>query len=403
MKKKVIIFVFIFIFIIILFVGLYFSFMKDNSKEASLKKEKPQEPKINKVDQLLNKMTIEEKIAQMLILYYTKDTVDENLKDILENTKPGGFIIMKDNITTFEKTKTFISDLKNNSEIPLIISIDQEGGIVQRLQYLTDIKPTYIPNMLSLGKTNDQDLAYNVGKVMAEQLKTLGVNVDYSPVLDIYSNPNNTVIGKRSFGASKELVSKMALSVAKGLEDNQIVPTYKHFPGHGDTDVDSHTALPVINKTYDELKANELVPFKEAIKNNAKIIMVGHLLLPSISKYPASISKEIITDILRKDLGFKGLVITDALNMGAITKNYSEEEIYINAINAGCDLLLMPTGSKTAIEIIKNSISEERINESVRKILDFKLNNLKDYELLDKSYLNNVSGQTILSKIPVSD
>lgn len=405
MKKKLFIICLAVLIITFTFFIYYFIFSNPKEKVQENNKIEPskEDPIQIKINELLSNMTIEEKIAQMLVIYYTKDNVDENLVNILKNTKPGGFILMKDNITTFEKTKKFVEDLKSNSDIPLIISIDQEGGRVQRLQYFTDIKPLYIPAMLNLGNTNDEKLAYQVGEVMAEQLKTIGVNVDYSTVLDIYSNPNNTVIGNRSFGTNKEIVSKMALAVANGLEDNSIIPTYKHFPGHGDTAVDSHTALPIINKTYDELKINELIPFKEAIKNDAKIIMIGHLLLPSISSLPASLSKEIITDILKRDLGYKGLVITDALNMGALTKNYSEEEIYINAINAGCDLLLMPNGSQKAINIIKNKISEERINESVKKILEFKFREIKDYNLLDKSFLNNSLQNEIINKIPIND
>lgn len=372
--------------------------LKLNKKEKSIEDMTVEE----KVDYYMDKMTIDEKIAQMLILYYTNDTVDDNLKGIIENHNPGGFIITKDNITTYENTKKFISDLKAASEIPLIISIDQEGGNVQRLQGITDTEVLNIPYMYNLGSTNEEDLAYQVGKVMAEQLKTIGVNVVYAPVVDIYSNPSNSVIGERSFGTNKETVSLMSIALAKGLEDNGIVATYKHFPGHGDTDIDSHANLPIINKTLDELYDLELVPFKEAIKNNAKLIMIGHLSLPDIvgDNTPASLSSKIVTDLLKNDLGYDGLVITDALNMGALTNDYSYEEIYTKAIEAGCDLLLMPNGSSNAITYIKKNISEERINESVRKILTFKFTYLKDYDLLDKSYLNNSSQQEIISRIP---
>jgi beta-N-acetylhexosaminidase len=255
--------------------------------------------------------------------------------------------------------------------------------------------------MYTLGKTNNQKLAYDVGKVMAEQLRTIGVNVVFAPVLDIYSNENNTVIGDRSFGKTDEQVSNMAISLAKGLEDNGVIATYKHFPGHGDTDVDSHKDLPVVHKTYDEIDKFELVPFKKAIENDAKIIMVGHLYFDNIvtDGKPSSLSKEIITDILYKKLNYNGLVITDALNMGALTKNYSDEDIYTMAIEAGSDLILMPRGSKKTIEYIKKNISEDRINKSVEKILKFKYTYLSDYEYLDKSYLNNKEQQNIISKI----
>ena len=353
------------------------------------------------VEEKMSKMTIEEKIAQMLVVYYSKDEVDSTLKNVFTTNTPGGFILMKDNITTYEKTKKFVDNLKNLSDVPLIISIDQEGGNVQRLKAITDKDVTNIPYMYNVGLKNDTKLTYKIGKVIAEELRTIGVNVDYAPVLDIYSNPNNTVIGKRSFGKTKEIVSNHSIELAKGLMDNKVVPTYKHFPGHGDTAIDSHVGLPIINKTYDELKKEELVPFINAINNDAKIIMVGHLALPKITgdNTPATLSKKIVTDILKNDLGYKGLVITDGLNMGALTKNYTDEQIYVGAINAGCDLLLMPNGSKKAIEIIKNNIDEKRIDESVRKILIFKYTYLDEDNTLDESYLGSKEHKDIINQI----
>lgn len=354
------------------------------------------------VELMLENMTIEEKIGQMLIIYDTHETVDKELKEFIADVKPSGFIINQSNITTFAKTKKYIADLKANSDIPLIISIDQEGGSVQRLQNLEDKKATYVPSMFYVGKTKDYNLAYEVGKVLAEDMRTLGINLAYAPVCDIFSNPNNKVIGNRSFGTSPNLVANMCTSLGKGLEDNGIIATYKHFPGHGDTATDSHTSLPVINKTYTELLNNELIPFKKAIENDAKIIMVAHIAFPSLTgnNTPSSLSKEVITDLLKNKLGYDGLVITDALNMGALTNNYTDEEIYVKAVEAGVDLLLMPSDAKEAIKAIKNNISEERIDESVKKILLFKYTYLKD-NVLDESYLNSKAHQEIINKIPV--
>lgn len=373
--------------------------------KTNKKKERKEISIDDEVKNKMSKMNLEQKIAQMLILYSTSDTVDDDFKNTLKTYNPGGFILMKENITTFDKTKKFVDDMQENSDIPMIISIDEEGGNVQRLLQLKDITPSNIPYMYYLGQTNDTSLAYQVGKLTAEELRTIGVNVDYAPVLDIYSNENNKVIGKRSFGTTPYQVSNMALSYAKGLEENGVIATYKHFPGHGDTSVDSHYNLPVITKSYDELKNFELIPFKKAIESDAKIIMIGHLNFTNITSdgIPSSLSEKIITDILYKDMGYKGLVITDALNMGALTKNYTDEEIYTKTINAGTDLLLMPNGSKKAIEYIKKNISEERINKSVEKILKFKYNYLKDYKTLDKSYLNSKEHKDIISKINVND
>ena len=371
--------------------------IKNNNKES--------DPILTKVNKLMDKMSIEEKIAQMLVVYYAKDTVDDNLKKSIKSTPFGGFILTRDNITTYDKTLKFVKDLQNNSSIPMIISIDEEGGNVQRLEYINDKKVTHIPYMYELGKINDISLAYDTAKVMAEELRTIGVNITYAPVLDVYSNPNNPVIGKRSFSENPNIVSNMALSFSKGLEENKVIPTFKHFPGHGDTDTDSHISLPIINKTYEELKETELIPFQKAIDSGAKIIMIGHIALPKIvgDNTPSSLSKKIVTNILKKDMHYDGLVITDALNMGALTNNYTDEEIYIKTIEAGVDLLLMPNGSKKAIEIIKKKVSEDRINESVRKILLFKYNYLNETNYLDESYLGSSEHQNIINKIKNSN
>lgn len=354
----------------------------------------------DKVLNIMNNMTIEEKIGQMLIIYDTHDVVNDELIDFINEIKPSGFIINQSNITTLSKTKKYISDLKSNSKIPLIISIDQEGGNVQRLQVLQDKKATYIPSMYELGKTQDTNLAYQVGKVMAEDMRVLGINVVNGPVCDIFSNFNNKVIGTRSFGSDKNLVADMCTSLGKGLEDNGIIAIYKHFPGHGDTIVDSHTSLPVINKTYEEILNNELIPFKKAIETDAKIMMIGHIAFPKLTNeiIPATLSKKIITDLLKNQLGFNGLVMTDALNMGALKNNYTDKEIYVMAINAGVDILLMPNDAYDAVNIIKENISIERINESVKKILLFKYTYIED-NILDESYFNNLEHQKIINKI----
>lgn len=386
--KKIIVFV-----LILLLSGCN---IKENVKEV-----KKETIKKDKIDIMLENMSIEEKIAQMLIIEDDSDYVDDNLKSFLNMTPPGGFILMKENITTFDKTRQFVFDLKENSRVPLIISIDEEGGSVQRLKYLMDLKVSDIPFMYNVGLTNNYDLAYNIGGIIAEEVRTIGVNVDFAPIIDIYSNPNNTVIGKRSFGSDAEIVSNMAVRFTKGLEDNGVIGVYKHFPGHGDTDIDSHDSLPIINKSLDDLKSFELIPFKSAVKAGAKMIMVGHIAIPQIThdNIPASLSKEVI-DILKDDLNYNGLIVTDALNMGAISDNYSNEEAYIKAIEAGNDLLLIPSDGINTINIIKDKVSLDRINESARKILEFKYDYLDKDNFLDKSYLGSEEHTKIISQIP---
>ena len=333
----------------------------------------------DKVDKQMSTMSLDEKIAQMLVIYYLSPTVDDDLLNVIKTYSPGGFILMLDNYSTFDETKKFIDTLNENSKIPMIISTDEEGGLVQRLKALTDVEVTDIPPMYDVGKTGDISKAKEVAKVLAEELRTLGINVTYAPDADIWTNSDNTVIGDRAFGNDPKTVSNMAIAFNQALEENGIMGCFKHFPGHGDTLADSHYSLPVVNKTYDDIKSLELIPFQNVIENGAKMIMIGHIALPNITgdDTPASLSKKIITDILKNDLNYKGLIITDALNMGALTENYTDEEIVTKAVSAGADLLLMPNGTAKTIEYIKNNISEDRINESVKKILIYKYSNIQ--------------------------
>ena len=355
-----------------------------------------------KVNYKLEKMTLDEKIAQMLVVYYVGSNYDDTLKSVITEVKPGGFILMENNITTYENTLNLVKSMQKDSEIPMLITIDNEGGNVQRFTNISDLEVSDVPSMYNVGLKNDKTLAYNIGKLMALELRTIGVNVDFAPVLDVFSNPNNKVIGNRAFSSDANIVSTLGLSVGKGLEDNKVMACYKHFPGHGNTDVDSHYDMPVINKSLEELYDEELIPFKNAIDNGASMIMIGHINMPKISNddKPASLSYEIVTNLLKNKLNYKGLVITDALNMGALKNTYTDKEIYVHAINAGVDLLLMPNGSRNAIKYIKeaidsNDVKVSQIDESVKKILTYKYKYLSD-NYLDKSYLNSTEHQKIL-------
>lgn len=386
------------IFCLIFIFALVFSFSsckKQVNKKIPISSDTTQTDQISeKVEELMSEMSLEEKISQMLI-------TDIKNGQALFSPAPGGVILFEENFSSCDKTAEFISELKNQSDIPLMVSVDQEGGSVQRLNKLYSPKATYIPNMYSLGKTKDTSLAFETGRVMAEEMGALGINVVFAPVLDIYSNPQNTVIGKRSFSDNPDTVSNMAISLAKGLETSSVIPTYKHFPGHGDTATDSHIKLPIIEKTMAELYSEELIPFERAIENGAKIIMVGHIALPKVTgdNTPATLSKEIITGLLKDELGFDGIVITDALNMGALTKNYSQEEIYKMTVEAGADLLLMPQDPALAIKVIKENISEERIENSVKKILTFKYKYISESKSFDTSVIGSNSHKEIINKI----
>ena len=349
------------------------------------------EPEVDKIQERLNAMSLDEKVSQMIIPQAPRATSLEAVSKKLETAPYGGYILMGENYRTLKKTREFIEKMQSIAKTPLIITTDQEGGSVQRVQSITNVQATDIPFMWQVGQTGDTTKARTIGRVMAEEMRTIGINVDAAPDADVYSNPYNTVIGQRSFSSDPEVVSKMSLALANGLDENGVIATYKHFPGHGNTATDSHSALPVIESTRTELDAIDLVPFKNAIKNGAKIIMVGHIALPNVTgdNTPASLSKNLTTDLLRNELGFKGLIMTDGLNMGALTSNYEDAEIYQMAVEAGADLLVLPTDPELAVQVIKENVDEKRIDESVYRILSFKEKYLSDYTYLDASYFGS--------------
>lgn len=349
------------------------------------------EPEVDKIQERLNAMSLDEKVSQMIIPQAPRATSLEAVSKKLETAPYGGYILMGENYRTLKKTREFIEKMQSVAKTPLIITTDQEGGSVQRVQSITNVQATDIPFMWQVGQTGDTTKARTIGRVMAEEMRTIGINVDAAPDADVYSNPYNTVIGQRSFSSDPEVVSKMSLALANGLDENGVIATYKHFPGHGNTATDSHSALPVIESTRAELDATDLVPFKNAIKNGAKIIMVGHIALPNVTgdNTPASLSKNLTTDLLRNELGFKGLIMTDGLNMGALTSNYEDAEIYQMAVEAGADLLVLPTDPELAVQVIKENVDEKRIDESVYRILSFKEKYLSDYTYLDASYFGS--------------
>ena len=348
----------------------------------------------------LDSMTLDEKIAQMLVVDLSAPEIPDSELELLRTVPYGGYILMSGAYTTLTETRAMVEKLQSSAKTPLIITTDQEGGLVQRLQLITYPKATYIPDMYSVGETGDLNYAKTIGRVLAEELRTIGVNVDMAPDADVFSNPNNTVIGRRSFSSDPDTVAKMTQALAQGLEQNGVTATFKHFPGHGDTATDSHINLPVINRSREELDSSDLIPFKNAIKNNAEFIMIGHIAMPNLTgdNTPATLSYKITTELLRNELGFQNLIITDGLNMGALINNYSEEDIYTKTVEAGADLLLIPVNPTLAIEAIKKNIPESRIDESVYRILKFKQNHLKNYQYLDSSYFGSSEHATATNR-----
>jgi len=359
--------------------------------------------KTNFIQSKINEMTIDEKIGQMLMIYDYSEEINDELIEQIKEVQPGGFVIFSPNITTYDNTKKLIADISSLVDIPMFIAVDQEGGKVQRLKSLIDINVTDIPDMQTLGKTNNEYLAYEVGRIIGLEVSTLGINTVFGPVLDVGSSTSS--LSTRIISDDKDVVKRLGIKISDGIKSTNVLSVYKHFPGIGNSEIDSHLDLPVIDTTKDELLRNELIPFKEAVKG-ANMVMVGHVAYPNVtgSNIPASLSRTIINDLLREELNYNGIVITDALNMKAITNNYTYKEIFEYAINAGVDILLMPKEPKEAIRVIKelldeNKITEERIDKSVEKILKMKYFSLDKFKVIDERNLATDYSKQIISQI----
>ncbi len=352
----------------------------------------------------VSKMSLEEKIGQMINVEIRKwdnkdfTKMNSRVEDIIANNGIGGVTLFSENFSTTGQTLRLTTDLQNaalksKNKIPLMISTDQEGGAITRLN-----RGTSLPGNMALGAVNSTNDARRAGDIIGSELSALGINTDFAPVLDVNSNPMNPVIGIRSFSSDPEIVKNMGNAYIQGLMDKYIVPTVKHFPGHGDTTTDTHTELSTVNKSLDELLKCELVPFMSSIPMGVDMVMTAHIQFPKVDNttvrskkgekitVPATLSKKFVTDILRNQIGFKGVVTSDALNMKAITDNFSTSDACIMAINAGIDVLLMPvpiTNSNSekqltklindiALAVKKGIIDENTIDASVRRILNLK-------------------------------
>ncbi len=344
-----------------------------------------------------NDLTLEEKIAQMLIVGYTSDYVDNTLSNIIIKNQPGGFIVQGENFTTYEKTKEFVEKINSYTAIPLFMCVDQEGGNVQRIKYMSD-KTLDIPSAETVGKTNDKEYAYNIGKIIAEQSRSLGLNTVFAPVMDIKGKTTED----RAFSSDPNKVFEMASSIGKGIESQGVISVYKHFPGIGSAKIDTHDGVSIIDKSKEELLKSDALPFIKQM-GSIDMIMLGHSTYPKLSDKPASISKEIITDFLRNELGYNGVVMIDAINMKALSDNYTEEEIYKYGIEAGVDLFIMPSNSTNAINIITELVSkdptlENKINESVTRILNLKKKKLSNFTSYSKDYFYNEEQVRIIER-----
>lgn len=337
-------------------------------------------------------MNIKEKIGQMLCFAFHGTEYNSQLDTLITKLKIGNIIHFARNISSTTQVKALNEKMQKHASIPLFIGLDQEGGMVRRV--MSDI--TYLPGAMSLAATNDLQMIYEINYQTACDLKELGFNVNYAPVADINNNPLNPVINSRSYSDNPEMVSNCVQRAFSGMQDALMLPTAKHFPGHGDTNVDSHLGLPVVKKTKEDLYKLELRPFIDAIKSGIDGIMLSHILYQQLDPiYPSSLSYEVITKLLKEELGFKGLITTDSLTMGAIWQKYSIPEIIEYGVNAGNDILVFcgkalleeqETIVNTFYELVKSGkISEKRIDESVEKILTLK----KKYNMKPKKVVIN--------------
>jgi len=345
-----------------------------------------------KVAETLSTMTLEEKVGQLFMCdpgmlndNWETTEVNEILLDNIRRYQPGGFIFFAPNIETPEQTKQFISDLQSASKHGLIIAVDEEGGLVSRVGANNRMNFKWQPAMRQIGASGDPQAAYQVGAELGAGLRYLGFTMNFAPVADVDTNPDNPVIGSRSFGSDPSLVSEFVVHKTNGLQDNNVSAVIKHFPGHGDSYTDSHTGAVSLQHDRERLDSIEFVPFRAGIQAGADAVMIGHIALPSVTgdNTPATISYEIVTGILREEMGFDGLIVTDSLSMGAVSMYYELPDFCVQAILAGNDLLLLQTnpakGSGIAqfdaafnavLTAVRDGvISEERLNESVTRIL----------------------------------
>ena len=314
----------------------------------------------------------DEKLGQLFIVaLYTNKGEDyiSNVRNIVNNEKIGGLILMQDDAA---REINLVNEFQSKSKVPLMIGMDAEWGIFQRIATAHKF-----PWALTLGAIQDKNLIAEMAAKIAEDCKRMGINWDFAPVVDVNTNPNNPIIGNRSFGSEVTNVVNSALAYSNGLQDHNILAAIKHFPGHGDTNTDSHLDLPVVSHDLKRLNEIELAPFKTLMDKGIGGVMVAHLYVPALEKekgIPASISKNIITGLLKEKYGYKGLIITDALNMGAVAKRYKPGELDALAFKAGNDIMLFSDGVKEGKRLIqlaidKKEISQNRIEESVKKIL----------------------------------
>ena len=333
-----------------------------------------------RAEELLSGMTLREKLCQLMIVRPEVLTGEspvtaagETTRLALETYPVGGLIYSVDNLVTQEQTREMITNTQSYSKLPLFISADEEGGNVGRLMY--KLGTTWVNSMYSY-KDEGADTAYANAKTIGTDMVSCLFNTDFAPVADVWTNPENTVIGDRAYSDDFEQAAELVASAVRGFTDAGVIFCLKHFPGHGDTSTDPHEGAAVVSKSLDELRAGEFLPFVSGIEAGADMVMIGHITVTSVDPEPATISKAIITDVLRGELGWDGVVISDSLDMGALA-GYDNGEVCVKFLEAGGDILLGIPDIETALTALEASVTdgrltESRIDESVQRVLELK-------------------------------
>ena len=400
----------IFVFICLLGIFLYWQFKEDEvSAEQMAEAEKAEEQNVQKQDatqeemslegkalqakisEMLADMTLEEKAAQMFMITPEALTgtgqvleAGDMTREAIHKYPVGGLIYFTQNLQDPEQVRSMTGNVqkfaRERTGLPMLLSVDEEGGTITRFGGNLSFDYDSSADMAGIGASGDPQQAYALGEKIGKFLGSLGFNMDNAPDADVLTNLENTVVKDRSFGSDCDTVSEMALAELEGLEDQGVKGLLKHFPGHGATTADTHEGYAYTDATLEEMKSNELVPFADGIEAGVDIIMVGHISCPQVTgnEEPASLSEKMITGVLREEMGFDGVVITDAMNMGAIAENYSPAEASVKAVLAGADMILMPEDFQQAYTGVLNAvksgkITQERIDASVTRIIGLKL------------------------------
>lgn len=347
--------------------------------------EEPEEDYLgNVIENNISNMTLEDKVAGLFIVtpealtgVGTATQAGDGTRDALSEYAVGGLIYFDQNILDREQITEMLSSTVSMSKYPIFLAVDEEGGSVSRVAK-SGIDVIQVGDMAQIGASGDASQAYEAGLNIGTYLKELGFNLDFAPVADVAVS-EDSALGDRSFGSDTQLVAEMVSNAVDGIEGTGVSSCLKHFPGLGDTTEDTHDGRVETTKTLDEMRESDFIPFKAGIDAGADFVMVSHVTVPAVGEdaVPSSLSRTIMTDVLRNELGFQGVIVTDALNMGAVSEYYTSEEAVIMAVDAGADMLLMPddfVASYNALlaAVQEGTIPEERINESLRRIYRIK-------------------------------